>query len=588
MITNKVGSELEFHIFNDDSSSQQMYGFIIDKIKDVREHNPNWSIGVLFPSTSKSKNEDMDGIKQELDKLNINYNSDYKSYDDTNRLVITTIHSSKGYEWDVVLVADLQTSCFPFKASNEFLSANLIYVAITRAKKELYLLAHSAIDFNYEDEDIVKVSKYLSLFRDRMIFHGEHRVIIGGRTEKQTKTRVKRFLNFPPSFEIKKVAEDLNDYAPVVQSDKPKPTHVSFPSLNSIINEHMDDSLFFGEFIDLLLKWVCSKTFKLPKDFELFIQKKINFLTKDKYKYLRGTYKYMIRPRQFGAELFKDKLTPACSKYLKFNKIKCQSKNPVRIPFILMNKQNEITNAMITQMKKYHTELKKHKRLCPSVVNCLFELTKIGSYLNDNVFVKKYRFIDFVLDADELCRYIQSIKSQLPKRVKTDVHCRFSSEISGFADAVDRKRKIVYEFKFAKHNITHILQTMMYAMSLGYEKCRIVNLNAGEVYKFKVPKDTSKFEDIVHEFLTIKNYIDIINKELHMSQIPVYVQNSSIISGTHSFPVQDMLSWSVISSNETHSNETHSNETEIRLSDTAKLKDVLEKYRDIKLNPKAN
>ena len=119
----------------------------------------------------------------------------------------------------------------------------------------------------------------------------------------------------------------------------------------------------------------------------------------------------------------------------------------------------------------------------------------------------------------------------------------------------------------------------MYAMALGYEKCRIINVNSGEIYKFKVPKDVSSFESIVEKFLIIKHYVDTINKELHMSTIPVYAKNAYIKSNEFSFPVQDMLSWAT--------NDGDERET-IQIKDDAKLADFLEKYKDIKLNPLIN
>ena len=62
------------------------------------------------------------------------------------RIPIITVHQSKGLEFDNVFIAGLNENTFPsymaLKSNNIEEEKRAFYVAITRAKKRLYLLNH--------------------------------------------------------------------------------------------------------------------------------------------------------------------------------------------------------------------------------------------------------------------------------------------------------------------------------------------------------------------------------------------------------------------------------------------------------------
>lgn len=66
-----------------------------------------------------------------------------KASDDTERMILSTIHSSKGLEWDAVFVMGLADGRFPHASAKEGEQweeeRRLLYVAATRARKYLYL-----------------------------------------------------------------------------------------------------------------------------------------------------------------------------------------------------------------------------------------------------------------------------------------------------------------------------------------------------------------------------------------------------------------------------------------------------------------
>jgi len=97
-------------------------------------------------------NHDLFKIEERLHSRGIPYNL-CTSYDPeqlhnadqllrkTTKITLTTIHASKGLEWDAVFLMNLNDDVFPSRKSDEEIvcERRLFYVAITRAKKALYM-----------------------------------------------------------------------------------------------------------------------------------------------------------------------------------------------------------------------------------------------------------------------------------------------------------------------------------------------------------------------------------------------------------------------------------------------------------------
>ncbi|WP_251859789.1 3'-5' exonuclease [Clostridium sp. Marseille-Q2269] len=99
--------------------------FIIAKEVENKESCPRDNLVELLKITSLSNSE--------LDRMLIKY----------PRVPIITVHQAKGAEFDYVFLAGLQNNIFPnymsIKEGNEIEEKRLFYVAMTRAKKSLYL-----------------------------------------------------------------------------------------------------------------------------------------------------------------------------------------------------------------------------------------------------------------------------------------------------------------------------------------------------------------------------------------------------------------------------------------------------------------
>jgi DNA helicase-2/ATP-dependent DNA helicase PcrA len=57
-------------------------------------------------------------------------------------ITLSTVHRAKGKEWNVVFVSGLTDGLFPHKDGDKDEEARLLYVAISRAKEEVYLTGH--------------------------------------------------------------------------------------------------------------------------------------------------------------------------------------------------------------------------------------------------------------------------------------------------------------------------------------------------------------------------------------------------------------------------------------------------------------
>ena len=97
-----------------------------------------------FKSVTKTFEEQSGIISLEDFLLEVSLVSDIEEYrDDPNRITLMTVHSVKGLEFDYVFLVGMEEGLFPHKNSfskEDFEEERrLMYVAVTRAKKKLYI-----------------------------------------------------------------------------------------------------------------------------------------------------------------------------------------------------------------------------------------------------------------------------------------------------------------------------------------------------------------------------------------------------------------------------------------------------------------
>lgn len=90
-------------------------------------------------------------------------------YSKDAKVVITTIHKAKGLEYDNVIIPYCNMGIYPSKLSKSYEElteeSNLFYVAITRAKKDIYFMYLQKMGFGSNLED-TRPSKYIKSFND--------------------------------------------------------------------------------------------------------------------------------------------------------------------------------------------------------------------------------------------------------------------------------------------------------------------------------------------------------------------------------------------------------------------------------------
>ena len=135
-------------IINNDE--YQSYSYIIDKIKDYLNNGFKYEdIAILSRNSYPLKM-----METELTKYSIPHvalitdknSDDTKKLIEPNKLVLTTIHKSKGLEWSIVFIIGLSHQHFPEHLNNNIKNIEeerrLFYVGITRCKLELVLVTN--------------------------------------------------------------------------------------------------------------------------------------------------------------------------------------------------------------------------------------------------------------------------------------------------------------------------------------------------------------------------------------------------------------------------------------------------------------
>lgn len=104
-------------------------------------------------------------VVQFVDDIVLDSTSDKTHSDD--QLTITTVHSAKGLEWEVVIILNTIEGVFPSKITPDMYGTlddeeelRAFYVAMTRAKKHLYLMK-PAIKVSYAGVENAQITHYL-------------------------------------------------------------------------------------------------------------------------------------------------------------------------------------------------------------------------------------------------------------------------------------------------------------------------------------------------------------------------------------------------------------------------------------------
>jgi len=116
---------------------------LMKSIKDYQENNPSATLNDYLESVTLISDIDTESNK--------------------NGVVIATVHAAKGLEFDTVFISGLEEKIFPVSRADvddQEEERRLMYVAITRARKDLYLTSSSS-RFMYGKRDAAVKSRFL-------------------------------------------------------------------------------------------------------------------------------------------------------------------------------------------------------------------------------------------------------------------------------------------------------------------------------------------------------------------------------------------------------------------------------------------
>lgn len=128
------------------------YIYILNKIKDyILNHNYNYQdICILSRNGYPLKMMETELTKNEIPHIALitdKNSDDTKKLIEPGKLVLTTIHKSKGLEWSIVFILGLSHQHFPEHLNNNIKNIEeerrLFYVATTRCKKHLHFVSHT-------------------------------------------------------------------------------------------------------------------------------------------------------------------------------------------------------------------------------------------------------------------------------------------------------------------------------------------------------------------------------------------------------------------------------------------------------------
>ena len=137
----------------------------IDSIEDNKEDRVRNIEELLNSITELEKQKPNMTLNEYLDMISLSSATD-EMEEDENYVKLMTIHSSKGLEFDYVFLAGMEDGLFPsisFDAPEEEMEEErrLCYVAITRAKKELFISYSSSRKIWGKDDNARRPSRFI-------------------------------------------------------------------------------------------------------------------------------------------------------------------------------------------------------------------------------------------------------------------------------------------------------------------------------------------------------------------------------------------------------------------------------------------
>ncbi|MFX0154395.1 MAG: ATP-dependent helicase [Candidatus Hodarchaeota archaeon] len=166
--------------FSPDDNPSEVIGDLVKILEDhLKSKYDNWQDRIDDLKQLSIYAQSFPTIRKFLENLSLNLsNLESKTVhageqrEEENPLILSTIHRAKGLEWRVVFIPMLCEDSFPSSRSIGDQEAfeeerRVFYVAITRAKDQLYLISPS-IKNTYRGPQVVRISQFISELKQKV------------------------------------------------------------------------------------------------------------------------------------------------------------------------------------------------------------------------------------------------------------------------------------------------------------------------------------------------------------------------------------------------------------------------------------
>lgn len=147
------------------------YKDMLEKSSLIEDKSRIENISSLITAITEFSNKNPDSNLYDY-LQNVSLLSDVDKTDDSEGISLMTIHSAKGLEYDVVFLSGMEENLFPSLRTVEEggleEERRLCYVAITRAKKQLFISA-SASRMSYGNLNYSKKSRFIDEIKDHIV-----------------------------------------------------------------------------------------------------------------------------------------------------------------------------------------------------------------------------------------------------------------------------------------------------------------------------------------------------------------------------------------------------------------------------------
>ncbi|MDO4778265.1 MAG: UvrD-helicase domain-containing protein [Tissierellia bacterium] len=153
------------------------YQDMLEKSSLIEDKSRIENISSLITAITEFSNKNPDSNLYDY-LQNVSLLSDVDKTDDSEGISLMTIHSAKGLEYDVVFLSGMEENLFPSLRTVEEggleEERRLCYVAITRAKKQLFISA-SASRMSYGNLNYSKKSRFIDEIKDHIVDESRRR-----------------------------------------------------------------------------------------------------------------------------------------------------------------------------------------------------------------------------------------------------------------------------------------------------------------------------------------------------------------------------------------------------------------------------